>query len=115
MLDSLAFLPEVTLTLILYGNESICHESNISIFSAVRKSSNKVRDSKFYQFNKEQKLAEGALSSYRVCYRSYFECLRGGWGCCASESFFLCLLLVCLFIYFLVLDLILLKLFFFFY
>ena len=37
MLDSLAFLPEVALNLILYGNDSICHENNISIFSDVRK------------------------------------------------------------------------------
>ena len=37
MLDTLAFLPEVTLNLILYGDESICHENNVSIFSAVQK------------------------------------------------------------------------------
>ena len=37
MLDTLAFLPEVTLNLILYGDESICHENNVGIFSAVQK------------------------------------------------------------------------------
>ena len=39
MLDTLAFLPEVTLNLILhvYGDESICHKNNVSIFSAVQK------------------------------------------------------------------------------
>ena len=61
-------------------------------------SSKKVRDSKFYQFNKEQKLAEGALSSYRVCYRSYFECLRGGLGMLCVGKFFP-MSIICLFIY----------------
>ena len=50
-----AFLPEVTLNLILYGDKSICHENNVSIFSAVQKFIEKLRDFKFYRLNKEQK------------------------------------------------------------
>ena len=37
MLDSLSFLPEVTLNLILYGDELICYEDNVSIFSTVQR------------------------------------------------------------------------------
>ena len=37
MLDSLSFLPEVTVNFISYGDGSICHEDNVSIFSAVQR------------------------------------------------------------------------------
>ena len=68
-------------------------------FQLCKDSSKNLSDSKFYQFNMEQKLAEGALSSYHVCCRYYFECLRGGLGMlCVGQFFFLCLF-TCLFIY----------------
>ena len=71
----------------------------IVFFQLCKDSSKTLRDSKFYQFNMEQKLAEGALSSYHVCCRSYFECLRGGLGMlCVGQFVFLCLF-TCLFIY----------------
>ena len=86
-------------------------------FQLCKDSSKNLRDSKFYQFNMEQKLAEGALSSYHVCCRYYFECLRGGLEMlCVGQFFFP--MSIYLFVYlsvFLVFDFIFLKLFFFFY
>ena len=37
MLDSLAFLPEITLKILLFGDQSLCLENNLSIFSVVQK------------------------------------------------------------------------------
>ena len=64
-------------------------------FQLCKDSSKKLRDSKFYQFNMEQQLAERALSSYHVCCHGYFDCLRGGLGMLCVGHF-----LVCLFMYF---------------
>ena len=114
MLDSLSFLPEVTVNFISYGDGSICHEDNVSIFQLCKDSSKKLRDSKFDQFNMEQKLAEVALSSYHVCCHSHFECLRGGLRMLCVGQFFP--MSIYLFVYlsiFLVFDFIFLILFFF--
>ena len=87
-------------------------------FQLCKDSSKNLRDSKFYQFNMEQKLAEGALSSYHVCCRCYFECLRGGLGMlCVGQFLFFFPMSIYLFVYlsvFLVFDFIFLKLFSFF-